>query len=131
MINLKKTFFALLFAGACLSAHSADTTTFPVGRYGKFEYNSESGDLLGVELQVIRGRSGYFVLFQVAQGEREDPVLVPAKVSGATIEMVIPDGVSGYAGGLKATLKGKVLEAQFSNGRLSPSGEKVFVLKRR
>lgn len=129
-MNLRMTSFVLLFGGVCLSAQAADTN-LPVGRYGNFKYNSESGDLLGVELQVIQGRSGYFALFQVAQGEREDPVLVPAKVSGATIEMVIPDGVSGYAGGFKATLKGKVLEAQFSNGRLSPSGEKVFRLKRR
>lgn len=126
---MKKLSVALLLASACLCAQSADVS-IPPGRYGKFEYNSESGDLLGLELEVIRGRSGYFVLFQAAQGEREDPVLIPAKVSGLTFEIVVPEGAS-YSGVLRATLKGKALEAKFANGQLSPSGEKVFKLQKR
>lgn len=126
---MKNLALALLLASACLCAQSADVS-IPTGRYGKFEYNSESGDLLGIELELIRGRSGYFVLFQAAQGEREDPVLVPAKVSGLSVEIVVPAGAN-YSGTLTATLKGKALEAKFANGQLSPSGEKVFKLQKR
>jgi len=126
---MRKLSLALCLACACLCAQAADAP-IPLGHYGKLEYNAESGDLLGVEMELIRGRIGYFVLFQAAQGEREDPVLIPAKVSGMTIEIVLPDGAS-YSGVLKAILKGKTLEAQFANGQLSPSGEKVFKLRRR
>ena len=59
-------------------AIAADLKVFPTGIYTDIYFNEEAGDLLGVEIFLLRGGDEYYVLFQSAEGIPGKPVVVPA-----------------------------------------------------
>lgn len=60
------------------------------GIYSSLTYIEEAGDVVGIEIFILGGGSGYFATFQIAEGSADDPVLVPVMVNGTSIEISFP-----------------------------------------
>jgi len=68
------------------------------GVYSDLHYNSEGGDLLGMELLIIPSDpSGYRAFVQIAEGGAPFAVIVPLLVDGSRVEFTLPAG-SAYSG---------------------------------
>lgn len=87
--------WALMFVPmACTFA--ADKVPVKVtGMYTDMAYNAEGGDVLGTEIFVVNTNHGYYVVFQVGEGQPAVPVIVPAEVSGTSIRFVLPSSIVG------------------------------------
>jgi hypothetical protein len=62
----------------------------PVGLYSNLAYIPEAGDVVGTEIFILYGGGQHWALLQLAQGEPDEPVLVPASVSGSLVEFAFP-----------------------------------------
>jgi hypothetical protein len=66
------------------------------GIYSNLSYNEEGGDLLGTELLILpsadNAAGGYSVFVQIAEGGAPFTAIVPVKISGNTIEFILPPG---------------------------------------
>ncbi len=60
------------------------------GVYSNLDYIKEAGDVVGVEIFILSGGSGYFATVQVAEGAPGDPLLVPIEVNGTNIDISFP-----------------------------------------
>lgn len=60
------------------------------GCYSNLRYSEESGDLIGVEANIIYSNHGFFMLFQESDGYPNVLHLVKLKVEGEKIEFTIP-----------------------------------------
>lgn len=61
------------------------------GVFSNLSYHQEAGDLLGIEIIVVPGRSGNFALVQHAEGSMHDPILVPLiENSSGEVSFTIP-----------------------------------------
>jgi hypothetical protein len=89
----------LLLASALAPAASAPQPHARVsGVYSDIHYNSEGGDLLGMELLIIPSDpSGYRAFVQIAEGGPPFAVIVPILVDGSRVEFTLPAG-SAYSG---------------------------------
>jgi len=78
----------------------------------------ETGDLLGAELTVIPQYQTAYVIFQCAEGAPADPVFVPAKIKGGTVEFTV-NQEGGFCNGkysATANAKGVRLSSDVSHG---------------
>jgi hypothetical protein len=91
-------FAALLFSIILVRIPTAfSQTTNPVsGIYSNMRYNTEGGDLLGMELFIFPSGSGpdlkYSALIQIAEGGAPFAALVLLVVKAETIEITLPSG---------------------------------------
>jgi hypothetical protein len=77
--------------GAADPSFSADVRV--TGTFSSLRYNSEGGDLLGLEILIIPApgdKVGYIALVQVAEGGAPYSALVPVTVTGTHIEFTFP-----------------------------------------
>jgi hypothetical protein len=83
----------ILFCSLCANAPSFGAEAPTSGTFSNLQVNSESGDLLGVEILVLPAggdAGGYVALVQIAAGGAPYSVLVPLIVKGASIEFDLP-----------------------------------------
>ena len=96
------------------------------GTFSSLRFVEESGDLLGEELIVLPNMNSAYVVFQCAEGNASEPVLVPAVVKGTKIQFSIDqkDGMcnGSYVG--IASAKGIILKNGSGN-------HPEFLLRRR
>ena len=59
------------------------------GTFSTFEYNKEGGDVLGVEIRIVRTRTGYQAVVQFAEGEPGDLIVAPVTFEGQKVRLVI------------------------------------------
>lgn len=99
------------------------------GVYSDMEFNSESGDVVGVEVILVFSREGYFAIFQSAEGAPSVPVVVPASVKSEMVQFEVPvgNGVSVFNGSVSK----EMLIGEFSGGAINKEGRRVFLLPRR
>lgn len=113
--------------GGVLDAQSKMPNT-PTGVFGRLEYHKESGDLTGLEVFVVSGRSGYVAVVQIAEGAPSDPIVAPATVQGAVLSFEVRAGneVLRYRG----TIRADGLYGKFDNGAFSGREDGLFLLRR-
>ena len=104
-----------ILAGCCAARGPAGSGTHRprvTGTFSSLHYSEESGDLGGMEISIIpadvAGEWQFFAVFQVAFGVPEEPILVPAKITGSQVEFGFPGG-GGFTGevmevGLRGTV---------------------------
>lgn len=78
---------ALLAAG---SASGANRDPRPTGIYSDMRYVAEGGDVVGMEVFVVSAAGGYRAVVQCAEGVPGDPVVVAARVDGASLSFDVP-----------------------------------------
>lgn len=94
-----------------LSTPQASPQAHVSGIYSDLYYNSDGGDLLGMELVIIPNDSGYVACVQIAEGGSPFVIVVPISIIGAKVEFTIPQGsqyggehFAGYLSGRKLVL---------------------------
>lgn len=112
--------------GVPLNAQKPDVDA--TGVFGRLEYHEQSGDVLGLEVFVVKGRSGYFATVQVAEGVPDDPVVIPITVEGAVVSfsLRVANNVIRYRG----TVRADGLYGKFDNNAFSTRDDGHFLLKR-
>jgi hypothetical protein len=89
-------FLVLIFIIPAISLAEGTKINRISGIYSNLKYNSESGDLSGIELLIFPNNhvheSEYSGFFQISEGGAPFAVIVPIKVSGANIEFTLPSG---------------------------------------
>jgi hypothetical protein len=85
----RMTMFALAVALGC-AASTAKAPPKVTGTFSNLTYNNEGGDVLGTEISIVNSNRGYYVVYQISEGEPAVPVVLPAKVAGSSISFVIP-----------------------------------------
>lgn len=81
----------LLMAVRATGDSAVATKVRVTGTFSDMYYNTEGGDLLGTEVRIVRGKSGYQATVQVAQGSPADVVVVNVWTSGDSVRFVLPD----------------------------------------
>lgn len=96
---LKFCKFAVLFLAiifVCIPVAFSQTANPISGIYSNINYNTEGGDLLGMELFIFPSNTGpqlkYLVLVQIAEGGAPFAALVPLIIKDKTIEFTLPSG---------------------------------------
>ncbi|MFT5591034.1 MAG: hypothetical protein ACI9ZF_003229 [Bradyrhizobium sp.] len=93
---IKKTACLLIacfsFSGRALCEDILPASAWITGTYSNFSYNKEAGDLNGVELRLIRTRTGIQGVIQFADGGAGDVVLVSVIVEGSRLRFDLPSG---------------------------------------
>ena len=87
----------IAIASLCAAAPSSGADVRITGTFSNLRYNSEGGDLLGLEILIVPAqgdRGGYVALVQLAEGGAPYSALVPLKVDGAKVEFTLPGGGS-------------------------------------
>jgi hypothetical protein len=78
---------ALVWGCAAATAKAPPKVT---GTFSNLKYNSEGGDVLGAEISIVNSNRGYYVVYQISEGEPAVPVVLPARVAGSSISFVVP-----------------------------------------
>ncbi len=110
----------LLFSTIALAA---DT-----GVYSNMSINPESGDLVGTEITILFSRNGYWLLYQSAEGEPNDPVLLPIRVLDNEFSLKIEDGNQYQDLSFDGEFVENGLKVTLTNGAIFNSGNKSEVL---
>ena len=100
----------------------------PTGLFGRLEYHKEAGDVVGLEVFIMKGRSGHRGVIQIAEGVPEDPVLVPVRVDGTVLSFEMRSGNETLH--YKGTVRPDGLYGKFDNGAFSDRADGFFLLKR-
>jgi hypothetical protein len=119
------TFF-IFFTANLVAATTKETIT---GVYSNMVYNSEGGDILGIEISIVRVQGGYAVVFQDAEGGPKLPVVVPAIVRNEIISFELPER-DGYAGKFVGKIKGGKFYGKFPDGSVGADNKPDFTLQR-
>src|SRR5438876_9654201 len=83
----------IAIASLCAAAPSSGADVRITGTFSNLRYNSEGGDLLGLEILIVRAqgdRGGYVAFVQLAEGGAPYSALVPLRVDGAKVEFTLP-----------------------------------------
>ena len=83
----------VLIASLGAAAPSFGTDVRVTGTFSNLRYNSEGGDLLGLEILIVPAPGdnvGYVAFVQLAEGAAPYSTLVPATVTGTHIEFALP-----------------------------------------
>lgn len=108
---------AVALSLTCACATAADKPAAKVtGIFSNMTYNTEGGDVLGVEVFITYSRQGYFVVYQSSEGEPSMPVVVPAKVTGAAISFDVP-AAADPRGHFAGTIDAQELTGTFSGNQ--------------
>jgi hypothetical protein len=100
----------------------------PTGLFTNMTWHAGGGDVVGVEVFVVRTRAGYSAVVQTSEGVPEVPRVVPADVEGNRITFALPlgDGLVRFSGTVSPT----GLEGAFTGGRLSERPDGRLILPR-
>ena len=103
--------------GATVPTLAADVRV--TGTFSNLRYNSEGGDLLGLEILIIPAPGdgvGYVALVQLAEGGAPYSALVPVTVTGTHVEFAFPK--DGPYNGLRfsGSVNAKELAGTLSSG---------------
>ena len=89
-----------------------------IGIFSNMGIGAESGDVGGVELDVTYGKGSFYVLFQMAEGTPDVPILMTLDAKDSTVSFSFPEE-SKYFAGLR-TFNGTVtrtgIRGSFANG---------------
>lgn len=99
------TFLASVACIASVNAYGAPTAKV-TGIYSDMHYISEAGDVLGTEIFILFGDSGYYAVLQCAEGWPSKPVVIAATVRGNEVEFSAHDELDSHCP--KAKFKGTV-----------------------
>ncbi len=80
------------FSGITHGKEVLPASPWITGTYSNFTYNEEAGDLNGVEIRLIRTRTGIKGVIQFAEGGAGDVVLVNVITDGARLRFDLPSG---------------------------------------
>ncbi len=132
LINIK--FFILLFI-CLLNAEAGVNTNVPqvrTGVYSNMYYNEDAGDLLGIEIFLVKSTNGYMVVFQGAEGGPASvPIVVSAQVIKNKITFVLPEN-SIFPGTFTGYIQNSRIVGGFDKNYLNPSAPgTVFILPRK
>jgi hypothetical protein len=95
---VKRSLFVIAlfaFVGFAKVAQTQELRTRVTGTYSNLHYNSEAGDLLGMELLIIPSKAGYVACVQVAEGGVPFVAVVPFSVSGVQVQFTMPASYGG------------------------------------
>ena len=98
------------------------------GVYSNLTYIEEAGDVVGVEIYILSGGSGYFATVQIAEGAPDDPVLVPVKVNGTSIEITFPSDSA--IGRDRGNYHGKITALGLS-GKFEKETKRIFLKRKK
>lgn len=132
MTRILLVFSLLLFDAGDSFAQSVSTVPERhdvTGTYSDMTHVDESGDVVGVEIHLLRASSGFFVVFQDAEGVLRDPYLVRAKVEAGRVEFVLPYR-DGYSGKFVGQMRPHGLIGSFMDGQVNSHGETEFILRK-
>ena len=119
----------MLFATVAAPGASQEDSSIAV--YSDICYHSESGDVLGNRVVVMRFKEADYVLFQMAGGEVGDPQFGKATIDPKSNEIIFNIPISEKATAtFKGRMNGQFLTGTFDNGWQNRSGEKAFRLPR-
>ena len=111
--------FALILCGLFpLYALSLEQPKY-TGTFSSLRYNSESGDLGGVEIRIVYTKLGYQAAIQFSEGAPTELIVVKPSFSGTSISFEIPE-THNYAGSFSGTIDKKSLKGTF---RFKTGGE--------
>jgi hypothetical protein len=108
-------------AGVCAAAPPFGRDIGITGTFSNLHYNSEGGDLLGMEVLIVPAqgdRVGFVAFVQLAEGDAPRSALVPLKVNGTKVEFTLPAD-----GALPEIHFSGVVSKEHLVGTWSPSGE--------
>ena len=89
------------------------------GTFSSLKYNSESGDLGGVEIRIVYAKTGYQAALQFSEGAPTDLIIVNPSFDGTSVYFEIPE-TNDYAGSFSGTIDNKSLKGTF---RFKTGGE--------
>jgi hypothetical protein len=112
----------VLLSGASATPAGKDV----VGTYTNLKFNQEGGDLLGVELRIVRTKKGYQGVLQFAEGRPEELILVDVQVEGKRVKFSIPDD-DPNAGSFSGVIENGALTGHF---QYKSGGVEDVVLKK-
>jgi len=81
------------------------------GVYSDMCYNVGGGDILGMEIQVVYSKKGYYVVYQTSEGEPSVPVVIQTTIKDRTIEFQIPEEVP-FSGNFYGQITDKGIEGK-------------------
>jgi hypothetical protein len=91
--QMRSWLYLALLLPICVSAADADAAKDTVtGIYSDLYYNQEGGDLLGMELLIVPGPSGYSAFVQIAEGGAPYTAIVPIHIAGDKVSFALPPG---------------------------------------
>jgi hypothetical protein len=118
---------AALFLLFLLTSGGIAQRKVPVtGFFTNMEYVKQAGDVVGMEVWIVYARGRYWATVQLAEGEPDPPVVVPAHVSEQHVSFVLkqpsirsdgspaPDRVLKFEG----TITRSALTGTFANERM-------------
>ncbi|MFT5534521.1 MAG: hypothetical protein ACI8WM_003391 [Burkholderiaceae bacterium] len=82
----------VFFSGTALCKEVLPASPWITGTYSNFSYNKEAGDLNGVEIRLIRTRTGIKGVIQFAEGGAGDVALVNVIAEGTRLRFELPSG---------------------------------------
>jgi len=110
----------------------AQASEIKYGMYSTLELHEESGDLVGIEVYITpKKNSGCWVVYMESEGDVEEPVVVPAKITNNTITF----DVRRRGNKEKSTFTGTFnadgyLMGKFADGSKAPDGKDFIKLRR-
>jgi hypothetical protein len=101
MNHVRVTMLSLLCVLAlATSAHAKSEIIWLTGTFSSVRFNTEGGDLLGVELKIVPTRNGYQGALQIAEGGPSEIMVVDVQLrKNNTIRFNIPVSYPFYGGG--------------------------------
>lgn len=133
-VKLRK--FSLIFIIAVLVfgcsdawANKAEAKDICLGTFSSLHFNSEGGDVLGIEIKVVYTRVGKQAVIQFSEGEPSPLVVVPVVCEGDHISLKIPKD----NGRAAASFEGVVAKDRLVGELVYESGgrEKIFLPRRK
>ena len=95
-----------------------------LGTFSSFQYNTEGGDIQGIEIKIVYTRLGKQAAIQFSEGEPGALVIVPVRCDGSHISLKIPT----EDGRLSVNLEGVVSENNLTGKLIDESGESEKLL---
>jgi len=82
------------------------------GTFSNIEFHAESGDILGMELRIVRIRSGYVGMLQICEGGPGDIIMVEPKFTGDKLHFLIQH--KWYNGSFDGVIENDGVRGQFT-----------------
>jgi hypothetical protein len=109
---------ALVLCAAATNVGSAAQTPIS-GIYSNLRYNSQGGDLLGMELLILPSEgSGWTVVAQIAEGGAPCVSVASLRVAGENVEFALPKGGQCGEAHFRGKLTGQDLQLSWDSGSI-------------
>lgn len=103
-IRQSLTFALVAFAILSCTSNDYSADIRKVGTYSDMCYNTESGDVNGMEVRIVITKAGPYAIFQASEGALSVPVVIKVNTSDDRIEFDIPETVP-FGGKFKGVIK--------------------------